>query len=531
MTGTFDTAVPVVATGVDLVGPPDTLTPDTLTPDTLSQRVRRGALWSGATTLLIRFANIAIMIVVARLLVPEDFGIFAVAVTVHAIVSSIGELGVSSCLTRADYDPDKIAPTVATISIVTSVVLAGVMALFAEPLSSALGSPHAAGPMRVLALAVLLVGVFAVPGAQLVREFRQDKQFLATVIGFVPSNALLLLMAAQGGGAMAFAWSRVVGQLVTGLVMVWAVPRHYRPGFDRRVVRSLLLFGLPLAGSNLLSYTLLNADYALIGRMLGSVELGAYLLAFNISSWSTGLLSSMINGVAMPAFTRIKDDGIRLRQSVSRAVRVIALLAFPIAGLSAVLAHPLVEVIYGKRWLAAAPVLAILGVYGAVSILCSLFGIIIVSMGAPRVLLFVSLLWLGALVPAMYVGVKVNGIVGAAVAHLVVIGALIVPIYLIALRKFTSVGAITIWRALYPVLFAAGLSALAAALMVQLLAAPPAQFLVGGLTGGLLYALLVLPMAREYLPMKLAEFPPCATLLGWYDRLPVPRPRGVHHVS
>ena len=97
---------------------------------------------------------------------------------VHAIVSNIGELGVSSCLMRGDTDPDEIAPTVAAISIFSSLVLAAGMVFFAHPMAAALGSPEAAGSIRVLALAVVLVGVFATPCAQLVRDFRQERQFV-----------------------------------------------------------------------------------------------------------------------------------------------------------------------------------------------------------------------------------------------------------------------------------------------------------------------------------------------------------------
>ena len=77
------------------------------------------------------------------------------------------------------------------------------MAAFATPIATALGSAAAAGPVRVLALAVVLVGVFAVPTAQMIRDFKQDKIFLANAIAFVPSTVLLIVLAESGSGAMA----------------------------------------------------------------------------------------------------------------------------------------------------------------------------------------------------------------------------------------------------------------------------------------------------------------------------------------
>ena len=96
----------------------------------LGDQVRSGALWSAGSTLFLRFANIAIMAIVARIVAPEAFGVFALAMVAHGVVVSLAELGISSALLRNDLDPDRIAPTIATVSIVTSFVLGAAMAVF-----------------------------------------------------------------------------------------------------------------------------------------------------------------------------------------------------------------------------------------------------------------------------------------------------------------------------------------------------------------------------------------------------------------
>ena len=199
----------------------------------LSTIIRRGALWSIATTAMLKLANVLTTAVIAHILDPRDFGVFAVALTAYGIVSAVGEFGLGLCLIRADLDIDSLAPTMATVAVTTNAIQAAVMVVFARPIAAALGSVAAAGPIRVLALAMLITGVFAVPGAQLVRDFKQNKIFLANVIGFLPSTAVLILLAISGGGAMAFAWSMVAGITISGCVMVASVPRHYRPGLSR----------------------------------------------------------------------------------------------------------------------------------------------------------------------------------------------------------------------------------------------------------------------------------------------------------
>ena len=251
--------------------------------ESLSARVRRGALWNLASTMLLRVVSIFITAAVARILNPRDFGIFAVASTVYVIVSSIAELGVASCIIRADLDINVLAPTMATVSIITCSLLAGAMVAFATPIAAALGSANAAGPVRVMALTLILVGIFVVPGAQLTRDFKQDRLFLAEAISFIPSTVLLLLLAKSGSGAMAFAWSRAAGQFTSGCVVVASLQKHYWPGLTRRALSILFKFGVPLAIANFISYILGNVDYALVGHLMGAVALGTYVLAFNVA--------------------------------------------------------------------------------------------------------------------------------------------------------------------------------------------------------------------------------------------------------
>jgi lipopolysaccharide exporter len=453
----------------------------------LSASVRRGALWVLASNLLLRLANVALTAIVAHILSPHDFGVFAVALTAYVIVSSIGELGVSSCLFRADLDIDSLAPTVATIALVSSALLAFAMAAFAGPIATALGSASAVGPIRVMSLAVLLIGVTAVPNAQLIRDFKQDKIFLANAIAFVPSTALLIVLAKTGSGAMAFAWSRVATQAAMACVLVAVVPRHYRPGLTRSALSVTLRFGIPLAGANLVNYVLLNVDYAFVGHLLGAAELGVYVLAFTLASAPYSLLGAVINNVSMPAFSRVKHDPALLKTAMATGVRGVCLIALPMCAMTLALARPLVLTFYGEKWAASADVLVILSIYGAVFILCLLFANMLGALGQTKFLLLLQLIWIGALVPAMMLGVHKDGIVGAAYAHVAVIAPIVLPSYLLTLKHFTGVRFTALGRAVLPPLLASAAAALAARSAAAQLSSPLAQLIVGAAAGGLVY--------------------------------------------
>jgi lipopolysaccharide exporter len=456
----------------------------------LSTSVRKGALWLVASNLSLKLANLVLIAIVAHILSPHAFGVYAVAMTVYIIVWSLGELGVSSCLIRADLDIDSLAPTVTTIVVSSCAIFAGAMVAFARPIAIALGSADAAGPIRVMAIAVVLLGIFAVPSAQIIRDFRQDKIFLANAIGFVPATAVLIILAKSGGGALAFAWFTVVNQLFLGCALLVMAPRHYRPGLARSALSVVGNFGIPLAVGNFVSYILLNVDYAFVGHFLGAVELGLYMLAYTVASWPYGLLGSVLNLVGMPAFSRVKHDPDLLRNAMATAVRAVTLIVWPMCAMMIALAHPLIVTLYGAKWSASANVLVLLSVYAAVSMVCLLFINIIIAFGHTKTLLVLQLIWLGTLIPAMALGVHKDGIIGAAYAHVSVIIPIVLPSYLLVLRRVTGVSLAALGKAALPALLASAAAALAAHRAAAQFSSPLAQLAGGLAVGGVIYVII-----------------------------------------
>jgi PST family polysaccharide transporter len=480
--------------------------------------VRRSAIWSFSSTIILRFAGIGVTAIVARILTPHDFGVFAVATTVFTIVSALGEFGVTSCLARADLDVTALAPTLWTVSLASSLVMASVLFVFAEPISTALGSRDATHPVQVMAIVMVIWGASAVPMAQCVRDFKQGKIFLANALSFVPSTVLLIFLAKHGNGAMAFAWSRVVGQAISCAVVLFSAPKLHLPGMTRSALSVLYRVGLPLAGANFVGYILQNVDYAFIGHLIGPVMLGAYVLAFNAASWSSTLLMGVLNNVSMPAFSRVKHDASRLSNAMADSIRVVMLIAAPMCMMAMFLSRPIVLTLYGNRWASSAPVLSILSCYGLISVAGILFSNMLAALGRSKFVLAVQLIWLVALVPAMAIGVRMGGIVGAAIAHIVIIGPVVLPCYLFALKRATDVRISLLAKAALPPLAAAAAAACLAWVTASLFGSPLAQLAVGVATGGSLYALLTAPQLILLLTRGRAMPPRVKRILSTYYR-------------
>lgn len=443
----------------------------------------RGALWSGLSSVVLRAGTFAMGIITARVLAPRELGVFAVALTVHTVLVSLSELGLGAALTRHRGDVRGVAPTVATLAIATSTALAATMVLIAPFVASALGSPAATGAVRVLAITLLVTGISTVPAALLAKDFHQDKRFLAELIGFLVSSLVLLVLVLRGWGAMGLAWSRVAGAVATGVVLLKVAPARYRPAFDVDKARWLVRFGLPLASAGLVGITLGSLDYAVVGRLLGGRALGLYVLAYTISGWPISIFTSTVRGVSVPAFARVRHDRERLPLHVANALRVLVTLALPVSALTTALAAPLVIGVYGSRWGETASVLAVLAVFGAIRIPLDLFDNVLVALGATKHLLAVQLLWLAMLAPALVIGVRTRGIAGAAVAHVGVASVVVLPMYVLLLRRLAGIDASVLVRAVARPVVSAVAAGLAANAVADRLAQPWVALVAGSLVG------------------------------------------------
>ncbi len=452
----------------------------------LHSNVRRGLIWSTINSLLLRLGSLLTGIVLARLLAPEDFGVYAIALTVQSVLLTLVDLGMSVDLVRAK-DPKGRAPTVATVSVGSGVLLAGLMVATAQPVAAALGAAEASGVIMVLALTLLISSAGVVPYAMLQREFKQRQLFACSVTDFAVGTSITIALVALGVGPMALAIGRVAAQIVsTSLQFVLARVR-LRFGFDREVARSAIQYGAPLAGANLLSWALLNVDNVAIARVAGTTALGFYVLAFNISSWPMSAIGQAIRGVSLAGFSQSERE--ERQGTLAPALSLTWAAALPVGVLLAALSAPLIALLYGGKWAAAGPVLAALGIFGALRVALDLMATFLMAKGAARPVLWVQLVWFVSLIPAVVVGARWHGIAGAGWAHLLVSIAVVLPAYLIALRRVgESIGALT--RALCRPVLSAALTWWAAHTVVGAVDAALPALVLGGATGTLVYAAL-----------------------------------------
>ncbi|MDQ6738933.1 MAG: oligosaccharide flippase family protein [Actinomycetota bacterium] len=386
-------------------------------------------------TAISRFGTVAIGIVLARALGPEQFGTFAVALVALIAVLSLNELGVSLAIVRWPGDPRRIAATVTTISFLGSLLFCVAGELAAPAFTEAMGNPQATGVVRLLLLSVLVDGLVATPAALLQREFRQKTRMWIDQTNVWTGAIVSLVLAIAGFGAVSLAIGRIMGSVLSAGLFIRNSPLPFRFGFDRHQLGKLLRFGMPLAGASLIVFCVGYADQLVAGQVLGSTMLGFYVLAFNLSGWPVSIFSQPLRNVAPAAFARLQHDPPTMQAAMYSIVGLMAAVTLPPFAFLVGSAGSVVRLVYGEQWAPAAAALSWLVGVAALRTFYELSYDYLVVLGHSGSILTVQVYWLAFLVPALIAGAHFAGLGGLAIGQFAVAVLVVLPIYLWKLKS------------------------------------------------------------------------------------------------
>jgi O-antigen/teichoic acid export membrane protein len=392
--------------------------------DRAAKGVRWGALDQGAQ-FGIRFVT---TIVLARLLTPKDIGLMALALVVLSFGRILIGLGLSEALVQRRQLEQEHVHVAFTLTLVSGIAAAGATVAASGALADLFGEPRLRLVLIALSPVFVLSGVERTPNDMLVRTMRFREFYISSTIAAVVGAIVAIGVAVPHPSV----WALVVMTLTEALVattLAWVFATRagiWRPvfGWSLARTRALIGFGLYVTGSRLVTYA--NVDTLVIGKSLGATDLGYYSLAFRVVIMPIQKVSVAIGATAFSVFSLLQEDLPKVQQAVARANRYVALICFPLTiGVSAS-APFLVPVLFGSKWNAAIPVVAILAFLGPRLSLTSLDRAIFQALGKPQWSLRLSIFGLAVFVPALLIGVH-YGLEGAAISVVAISYATLPP--------------------------------------------------------------------------------------------------------
>lgn len=330
----------------------------------LTRKAVHGTGWSALATIAKQVLSFASVAVLARLLGPSVYGLMGMATLVLTFLTNFRDLGTAAAIIQKPQVSKRLLSSLFWVNCALGVGLFAIGFLGAVPAAHFFRDPGIVSILRVISLSFCMTTIGTVPNALLARrmDFRSIAiaDFTSAAVGYSVS----IPCAFAGLGV----WSLVIGNLanIGAATSLYFYFSAWRPAleFDRAEVRSVARFSLNLAGSGLVNYFSRNADNIIIGRQLGSRDLGYYQMAYNLFLFPLQSISSVIGQVLNPAFSKIQDDNERFRSAYMRSCMLIGLITFPVVAGLGVVAHPFIETVLGKRWLPVVPLLQILAPIG-----------------------------------------------------------------------------------------------------------------------------------------------------------------------
>lgn len=320
-----------------------------------------GVRWNTAGRLTLQAMRYAVFLVLARLLSPADFGLFAVATVAVGFLELLRDLGTGQAIIQRRELSEDLLSSVFYLNAMLGLVVAAAFVLAGQTIARMYGlGDELAAILRLVGLGFLLSAVGGVQRALLARDVRFGELAIADVGAAVSNGVVAIGLAYAGFGVWSLAWGSIANAL-TGTAVVWAVVR-WRPRlrFAPSELREIASYSIPLTGANLVAYFLVNMDSLIISRTLGPAAMGFYSIAQRLAVLPIRTVTEAVQSVLIPALARQQDDLAGLQRDFLRAVAGVALVSFPIAAGIAVVAPPFVEAVMGEQWALAGPLTTLL---------------------------------------------------------------------------------------------------------------------------------------------------------------------------
>lgn len=377
----------------------------------------KGAAWTVLLRFAVRGIGFVSTLILARLLVPEDFGLVAMATSVIALIDMFGDFGFHVFLVQKEELKKDDLDTAWTVQLGIAILQAVILSAIAIPLGWFYEDQRLPPIVWVLAGTVLITGFknIGVINFQRDMQFHLDFYWRATskFIGFMVTVALAFAFRSY--------WALVAGSGVLRFAettLSYLLQPH-RPRLRLAGCGEIFNFSKWIYCNTTLNFFNKRSPDFVVGRIAGASSLGLFSMAYDIAMLPTTEMVSPINRATFPGYAKIRNDASALRDGYLSVLGIIALISLPAGFGIAAIAEILVPVLLGEKWFQAIPLIKILALVGALMSLQTNASAVFMGQGKPWVNTWVSLARISVLVPCLIFFTLSHGAIGAALAYLI----------------------------------------------------------------------------------------------------------------
>lgn len=385
----------------------------------LSHRVFSGGFWifglKGAQSTL----NVIRLLVLARILAPNDFGLMGIALLTVAALEVFSQTGFQPALIQKKEGIRPYLNAAWTLLAIRAAALFAILLIAAPYAASFFKSPEAERVIQVMGVSILFAGFSNIGVVFFKKELQFKKDSTYQIAGTLADFAVAITSVVILQNVWALVFGHIAGN-ATRFVMSYVLhPFRPRLDFNLSKMKELWGFGRWITGSGIMAFSITQGVDTFVGRLLGAVSLGLYQLANHISNLPSVILTSAVSEVTFPAYSKLQSNSALLGEAYMRTLEVTSLLIFPISGLILVSAEDFTHVILGEKWIGIVEPMRVLALCGLVSALAGLNSAILLAVKRPEVITKLTIIKFAIIVVLIYPVTQEWGLSGTALVVLI----------------------------------------------------------------------------------------------------------------
>jgi teichuronic acid exporter len=393
----------------------------------INKELAKGTFWTAVGSYSHYIFAFIVSAILARLLVPADFGVVSMVLVYTGFVDLLAEFGISATVVQKRYLDRKGLSTVFWFALLIGLLLTGVSILIAPVIEAFFDFDGLRVVVQVMSIKLLLVSLGTVPQGLLQKRLAFKKIAVIEILTTILSGLIGIVLAFLGWGYWALVLQGI--SLRAFRVLGYFMSTKWLPLFtlERESLKDVIGFSGNLLGFRVINYWARNADNLLIGRFLGSVQLGFYNQAYTLMMYPIRMLTSIVNPAIQPVFATAQDEPQKIAPTYLLLLEMIALITFPLGVFLHLFAGPVIRVLWGNQWDASIPIFEVLAFLTMIQPVISTSGSVFVARNKAKLLFRLGAVTSLIIIAGIASGLSF-GLVGVAAGYAIAYGALAFPL-------------------------------------------------------------------------------------------------------
>jgi O-antigen/teichoic acid export membrane protein len=326
----------------------------------LRKQALSGMIWTYSQQFGSQIVSFGVSVVLARLILPAEFGLIGMLAIFMGISSAFFEGGLTSSLIRSKDIDEQDYATVFIFNFIGSIVVYALLFIGAPYIALFYHQPILINITRIYGLNFIFLAFGTVQNTLLTRELKFKKQALISLPALLLSSGVGLIMAYCGYGVWSLVFSALVNSLFVSVLLWWTSEWKPKVLFDKYKFKIHFNYGYKMTLSAILDTLFTNIYQIIIGRFYAPAQVGFYTRANTLMMLPVGNVSTALNRVVFPLFSQVQDDIPRFRNAYRQIMQLVLFIITPIIVTMALLAEPLIIFLFTDKWLAVVPIFKII---------------------------------------------------------------------------------------------------------------------------------------------------------------------------